>query len=103
MKKIIDGKLYDTDKATLVVEWDNGYLSNDFNYEEESLYQTKNGNWFVHCSGGPNTSCAERCGSDWCGGEDIAVLNENEVKKWLEDKNCTSKLLELFGDEIQEA
>lgn len=32
MKKIIDGKKYDTETAKLVGEWTNGYSYNDFHY-----------------------------------------------------------------------
>ena len=32
MKKIIEGKKYDTDTSTLVAEWEADFLANDFNW-----------------------------------------------------------------------
>lgn len=52
MKKIIDGKLYDTDEAELidVVE----FVPTDAERQRrECLYRTENDNWFWHLSGGP--------------------------------------------------
>ena len=41
MKKIINGKQYNTDTAKYLGDWDNGYPSNDFCYCVERLYLTK--------------------------------------------------------------
>ena len=37
MKKIINGKKYDTDTATAVCEWDNGLPNSDFKAIERML------------------------------------------------------------------
>lgn len=47
MKRIINGKTYDTDTATLVAEWDNGKFANDMFYEYGNLYITDNKQWFL--------------------------------------------------------
>ena len=41
MKKIIDGKKYDTETAECVGGWDNGYYANDLYYCWEGLYRKK--------------------------------------------------------------
>ena len=39
MKKIINGKKYDTDTASCVGSWDNGYGYSEFGYFSEALYR----------------------------------------------------------------
>lgn len=41
MKKIIDGKMYNTETATEIHHFNNGLPYSDFNYLEESLYKKK--------------------------------------------------------------
>ncbi len=52
MKKVIDGKVYDTETATLKAEWENMYDARNFNYVEEQLYQKKTGEFFLYGYGG---------------------------------------------------
>lgn len=52
MKKIIDKKMYDTEKALLLAEYWNGLGGNDFRNISEHLYITNKGQFFLHCSGG---------------------------------------------------
>jgi len=46
MKKIINGKVYNTDTATQVAQKTNGFNSNDRWYRSEELYKTTKGNYF---------------------------------------------------------
>lgn len=52
MKKIINGKKYDTDTAKEVGYSNNGLLSTDIDYIEETLYQKKTGEFFLYGEGG---------------------------------------------------
>lgn len=45
MKKIINGKKYDTDTAECVSCWSNGYGCGDFQYAEERLFRKKQENF----------------------------------------------------------
>ena len=56
MKKIINGKVYDTASAKLVGEWDNGRYGRDFGRCAEELYQKRTGEFFLHGSGGASIS-----------------------------------------------
>ena len=38
MKKIVNGRLYDTDTAKMFGSWSNGLSSSDFHYCTEDLY-----------------------------------------------------------------
>lgn len=103
MKKVIGGKIYDTDKATLVAEWDNGYYGNDFKRCEEALYRTKEGTWFVVGEGGPMSKYARAVGNMTGGGEGLTPLTDEEAMGWLEDKGETDALEEYFADRLEEA
>lgn len=104
MKKVIDGKLYNTETADLIHEWDNGRFTSDFGYCEEALYKTKKGAYFIAGEGGAMTGYARPCGTNsTCGGSDIRVLSEAEAMAWLEEHDGTEASEGYFGDKIEEA
>jgi len=70
MIKVIDGKRYNTETATLVFFHSNGAYSSDFNYRTKTLYVTKNGSWFIHHVGGPMTDMAVSVGNNGRGGSE---------------------------------
>ena len=86
MKKVIQGKLYDTETATEVHEWSDGAPS-DFRYVEETLYRKRTGEYFLHGYGGPMTRYAEReaYGSGYCYGSSIVPLTYDEARAWAEE------------------
>lgn len=87
MRKIIDGKLYDTEKAKQVGEpWSPaGFWPGDFGWCEEALYRKRTGEYFLHGEGGPKTRYAEPYGqSGWTGGERIMPLSYDEAREWAE-------------------
>ena len=84
MKKIIKGKLYDTDKAAEVAEWSDGYVS-DFRYVEETLYRKRTGEYFLYGYGGPMTRYAERVGDAYGYGDSIIPLSYDEACGWGEE------------------
>lgn len=53
MKKIIDGKMYNTETAKECGTWDN--CEYGFNRVEETLYRKKTGEFFIHGEGGANS------------------------------------------------
>jgi len=52
MRKVIQSRIYDTDKATKVADYWNCLSTSDFNNLSESIYRTKKGSWFLHGIGG---------------------------------------------------
>ena len=103
MRRIVDGVMYDTEKAELLASYEAKELPSDFRWYREDLYQTKNGRFFLHGRGGPLSPYASvgyGCSSS---GEKIVPLSEGEVVKWLENTENYDVLLELFPDEIEEA
>jgi len=71
MRKVIESKVYDTETAELIFEWDNGCLGGDFNSCEEALYKTKKGAWFIAGSGWPMSRYAVQLGSNNVGGGEV--------------------------------
>lgn len=93
MNKIINGKRYDTDRASLVGE-DSYSNSRDFNHWHEALYQKRTGEFFLYGEGGPMSKYAETIGqNEWSGGEKIMPLSVEAAKKWAEEH--------LTGDEYE--
>jgi hypothetical protein len=101
MKKVLDGKMYNTETAEMVASWDNGYSNSDFRCCNETLYRTKKGTFFLHGGGGAMTSWSSSYGdmSGW--GEDIRPLTDDEAKEWLEGHDKVDALERLF--EVAEA
>lgn len=105
MKKIIDGKKYDTEKAVKIGEFWNGCNQNDFAYVSEDLYKTpRSGQYFLHGVGGARSEYAEPTGSgNVAGGEKIIPMSRDEAYAWAE-KNLKAEEIEAeFSDMIEDA
>lgn len=98
MKKIINGKKYNTETAEEVGNWNNGLSVSDFNHCSEHLYKKKTGEYFLHGSGGALTKYSERVGDMFGGGEEIIPLSEAEAKKWAEVHISVEEYEEIFGE-----
>ena len=105
MKKIINGKLYNTETAILIALWSNGYCTSDFGYCSEDLYKTKNGAYFIAGEGGAMSAYAQSCGNNsWGGGEGITPLSKEEALDWCETHDIDiEKCQEEFASLIKEA
>ncbi len=84
MKKIVDGKVYNTDTADRVAEYTAPGYPSDFSFYAESLYRTKNGRWFLAGEGHANTRYAARYGDMYGWGSGLIPLSENEAREWCE-------------------
>lgn len=99
MKKIINGKKYNTETAKELGYWENEYSISDFRYCTETLYKKRTGEFFLYGEGGAMTGYAKRCEDDsWCGGEDITPLTLEGAKKWAERHLTADKYIEIFGE-----
>lgn len=85
MRKVIDGKVYDTKTAELVDEWSSPHNPGDFHRAEEELFKTKKGTWFVHGKGGAMSRWSEAVPGGMRGpGSGILPLSEAEALEWCE-------------------
>lgn len=98
MKKVIDGKVYDSETATHIDNWDNGYTRGDFHWCDEDLYVTKKGTFFLYGQGGPLSSWAVSSGNERTGGKDIRVLSKGEALSWCETHNVDIGTISKFFD-----
>ena len=97
MKKIINGKRYDTDTATRIGSAGYGY-SGDLGYWAEELYRKKTGEFFLYGEGGPMSKYARRTGSnEWSGGKEIRPLSPKEAQEWAEEYLDGDEYEKIFG------
>ena len=98
MKKIINGKVYDTETAKGLGSWGNGGTWRDFGHMEETLYRKKTGEFFLHGEGGPMTQYAQPAGQNsWSGGERIMPMTFAEARKWAEEHLDGDEYEQIFG------
>ena len=97
MKRIIDGRRYDTETAKFIGE-DSYATPIDFDWWNEGLYQKKTGEFFIYGRGGAKTRYAQAIGQNcWGSGERIMPLSFSEAREWVE-KNLDAEIYEeLFG------
>ena len=98
MKKIINGKTYNTETAQKVGYWYNSYSYVDFNYCEETLYQKRTGEFFLHGVSGANGAYAKSVGNARCSGANIVPLTESKAKKWAETHLDADEYIAIFGE-----
>lgn len=80
MRKIIDGKLYDIDKAEVI-------HSELYLFKRRSLYRTKNGAWFMF----------------YHANKEIDPMTDEEVMEYLGERDeCIDIYLKYFGG-VEEA
>jgi len=99
MKRIIDGKKYDTETAYMVGQWENMYDVSNFHYFSESLYKKRTGEYFLHGEGGARSQYAETVGqNEWRGGEKIIPLTYDNARKWAEEHLSVDVYESEFGE-----
>ena len=99
MKKIINGKKYDTETAKELGNYWNGYPSNDFKCYYETLYIKKTGEYFLFGEGGGLSPYATSCGNNsWGSGKEIIPLTEAKAKTWAEKHLNADEYEAIFGE-----
>ena len=98
MKKIINGKLYNTDTARKIASCEHGDGPRDFRYYWESLYCKRTGEYFLAGEGGPMTKYSKSVGQNsWSGGEGVIPLTLGEAKEWAEREMDVDDYQAEFG------
>lgn len=98
MKRIINGKKYDTETAVYICGYEYG-TKRDFYHIEESLYRKKNGEFFMYGYGGPGTKYKVYSGTNSFGGsEKIEPFTESEAKEFIEKYGDVEIYEKLFGE-----
>jgi len=107
MRKVIDGKRYDTEAAELIYVWNNGRYG-DFRFRSKSLYRTRNGAWFFYHAGGPVTDMAVSVGNNGYGGsETIEPIDDDDAYGFLQahsdDSDAEELIDQYFADRVSGA
>jgi hypothetical protein len=90
MKRVINGKTYNTYTATRIASWSNGLCVSDFSNSVERLYKTNKGAFFLAGQGG----AFSRWGDNSNAGEGIDAMSEAEALNWCEEHNVDADVIE---------
>ena len=96
MKKIIDGKRYDTDTAEHLCSLPSVEDTTNFNWHATSLYQTKNGAFFIAGEGNASSIWASSEGSG------IRVTSPVDARMHLELAGCEESVFFGCGLSVEE-
>lgn len=97
MKKIIEGKTYNTETAQFLGDWQNLW-EGDYHYCREELYRTKKGTYFLYGEGGALSRYARYYGGSATGGEGFEILSEEKAREWAEKRLSTDEYIKIFGE-----
>lgn len=98
MKKIINGKKYDTETAKLMGTYSNGQGYSDLNYFSSELYKKKTGEFFIYQEGGPMSIMGICRDGSIVGSENIIPVSENDAKNWVEEHLSVDEYESIFGE-----
>lgn len=102
MKKIIDGRRYDTETAERIAEYEFG-TSGDHHRVYESLYRTPRGRFFIEYAGGPMSKYAVSNGPHLVSGSSgIIPLSADEAREWCERHDVSADTIAQYF-EVEDA
>lgn len=96
MKKIINGKRYDTETAEFI-GCEQYLYPGQLNYWREELYRKRNGEFFLYGIGGPASKYGVWEGSSASGSSTIKPLSIKEAQEWTEKHLSADRYEEIFG------
>ena len=98
MKKYINNRLYDTDKAFEIDTYENRYYDFDCRYIKETLYQKQNGEFFLFGQGGSWTIYRQpRKRGGFSGSAVIVPLSIEKAKEWAKAHLSPEVYILTFG------
>ena len=102
MKKVINGKLYDSETAILIDTAVSTSQSEHRSYSE-TLYKTPKGNFFLVGHGGPQTRWAQQTEEGVTSyGYGLIAIKADDALAWCEENN-TEALLIMTHFDVDEA
>ena len=101
MRKIINKKVYDTETAKVIAEYEHSYRC-EFDYSLETLYKKKTGEYFLHGYGHAASKYAVRDGNMSGPGSKIIPLTFEQAEEWAADNLPVSEYEEEFGEIIED-
>lgn len=100
MRKVIDGKTYNTETAAEVCDISpTGVYSGDFRYEDTRLYKSPKGTFFIAGEGGPMSRWAQPEGQNGRrGGSGLYVIDTDEARSLCERHGSVDEFVAAFGE-----
>ena len=103
MKKIINGKTYNTKTAKCICDVECRYYPGDHAYHETGLYLSPKGAYFLAGSGGPSSMWSRSCGpNSWSGGSGLIVIDKEEAREYAEEAGASEEEMREAGFDIEE-
>lgn len=104
MRRVIDGKLFDTDKATRLCGLNCTAYPSDFAWHDTSLYRSKGGRYFLAGQGGPSSMWAQPAYGGGRGeGRGIRVLDDDEARDYAERAGLDADAMIAAGFPVEDA
>lgn len=98
MKKIIDGRKYDTNTATELAEWKAGW-PREMTRIRETLYRKRTGEYFLLGEGGPDSRYAVQTDlTTFSEGWRIMPYTYDQARAWAEDRLDAGEYESIFGE-----
>lgn len=98
MRKIIKGQSYNTKRARLIGEHDNGHHNwGKPAWCHETLYRSLEGAYFLYGEGGAESRYACVANGETVAGKTIIPLSENEAREWAETSLPADRYEAVFG------
>ena len=97
MKKIINGKVYNTATAAQIGERAEN-ITDSLDYVIETLYRKRTGEFFLHGEGGARSIYSTRIDeNNWASGAAIMPLTYDAAQKWAEEHLTADEYAAAFG------
>jgi hypothetical protein len=97
MRKYYDGKVYDTERATLLAEFEHSYYS-QYDWYHEQLYRKRTGEYFLYGEGhAASPYCTYSADGGRDPGEKIRPMTYDEARAWAERNLDVDDYDRLFG------
>jgi len=97
MRKVINGKTYNTATSKKLGSWNNGHSMTDFGHCEEGLFKNTMGAYFLHAEGGPMSRNADRSGANFTWGDKLVPMSRDEADAWAQEYLETEEYEKEFG------
>lgn len=98
MRKVINGRTYNTETSKQIGKWSNDLGYRDFRFCEETLYKNTKGAYFIHGEGGARSKYGTQTGSStWSGGTNIIPMTAEEAQEWAEEHLTADEYEAEFG------
>jgi hypothetical protein len=102
MKKVIEGKIYNTETAECLCDVGNNLSARDFHHNHSKLFVTEKGAFFVAGGGGPLSLWSVSVGNNGTSGSNgIYLVTRDEARVMLENRNKGEGLFARLGFEVE--